>query len=455
MEQEKKKKTGHCIVTYRVRLYDRHYDWLQLTKQLYTKVVAHFFHVLIKEEELLQQSDFLLLRALEEKCIGTKEMKQKGIAVPYPLVDFPKIPLYFRRSAINGAIALRRKLALNDTSQEFFNETKTLEELCFTCPFTLYKGMYQNFTDTTIDIKVFTGEAWKWVTYPFTGRSFPKEATKLSPFLVFRKKQAWLNVPLSFEVDDIRTVKERMEVEEKICAVSFPDYNVMAAAVVLSKAGEVLSKKLFQGGKQREHQRKRILEQIKQSEKSRGLKKKKEILDIQKNIEEPNGTKENIEQFHNKEGKHVTSDFIENATLYQKLKDINQHYAQTISRQILNYCIEQNIKVIVVPNYEKPINFNTKHFLNTDSYRWLGRSIIKNLKYKAFQQGIVVTSIRPSHITDTCSECGSKIKRYNEGHKAGQSYLGGKLFLCPNGHKGNTAYNTAKNIGKSFWTYWT
>ena len=77
MEQEKKKKTGHCIVTYRVRLYDRHYDWLQLTKELYTKVVAHFFHVLMKEEELLQQSDFLLLRALEEKCIGTKEMKKQ------------------------------------------------------------------------------------------------------------------------------------------------------------------------------------------------------------------------------------------------------------------------------------------------------------------------------------------------------------------------------------------
>ena len=55
MEQEKKKKTGHCIVTYRVRLYDRHYSSLQLTKELYTKVVAHFFEVLTKEKELLEQ----------------------------------------------------------------------------------------------------------------------------------------------------------------------------------------------------------------------------------------------------------------------------------------------------------------------------------------------------------------------------------------------------------------
>ena len=413
MKQEKKEKTGHCILTYRVRLYDRHYSWLELTKELYTKVVTHFFEVLRKEKELLQQSDFLLLRALEEKCIGTKEMKAKGIPVPYPLLNFPKIPLYFRRSAINAAIALMRKCMLND-------KWENLEHNCSTCPLTLYKGMYQNFTDTTIDLKVFTGETWKWVTYPFSGRSFPKEATILSPFLVLKQKQAWLNVPVSFEVSDIRTVKERMEQGERICAVSFPDYHVMAAAVVLSKEGEVLSKQLFQGGKQRENQRRRILEQIKRSEESRG----------------------------------VSSHSMENTKLYQKLREINRTYAQSISRQIVNYCIKQEVKVIVVPHYETTINFNDKRYMNTDNYRWLGRSIIKKLKYKAFQQGIIVTSIRPYHISDTCSECGLKIKKYNEGHTAGQKYLGGKLFVCPNGHQGNTAYNTAKNIGKSFLSYW-
>ena len=163
MKQEKKEKTGHCILTYRVRLYDRHYSWLERTKALYTKVVAHFFEVLTKEEQLLQQSDFLLLHALEEKCIGTKEMKAKGMAVPYPLLDFPKIPLYFRRSAINAAIALMRKCTLNS---EWKTETSLvanrLEAICSTCPLTLYKGMYQNFTDTTIELKVFTGEGWKW-----------------------------------------------------------------------------------------------------------------------------------------------------------------------------------------------------------------------------------------------------------------------------------------------------
>ncbi len=429
MGQENKVKTGHGIVTYQVRLYQRHYEWLQQTKQLYTKVVAHFFEVLIKERELLELSDFLLLRALEEKCIGTKEMKEKGIVVPYPMVDFPKIPLYFRRSAINAAITLMRRCTFyNPWVEENDSKNNIYEEICANCPFTLYKGMYQNFTETSIELKLFTGETWKWVTYPFAfSRPFPKEAKKMSPFLVLKSKEAWLNVPLSFEICDIRTIKERMEQEEYICAVSFPDYHVMAAAVILSKEGVVVKQKLFLGGKQKEHQRKRVLEQIGKSQKSRRYKKQE------------------VE----------CTAFRESKNLYQKLHEINNYYAQSISCQIVEYCVEQGIKVIVVPNYEETIDFSNKKYMSTDNYRWIGRSIIKKLKYKAFLKGIVVTSIRPHHISDTCSECGSKIKKYNEGHRANYRYFGGKLFLCPNGHSGNAAYNAAKNIGKMFLTYWT
>ena len=116
MEQEKKENRGHFIVTYQVRLYDRHFAWLYKTKELYAKVVQHFFSVLLEEKHLLELSDFLLLRALETMCIGTKETKAKGIVTKYPLIEFPKIPLYFRRSAINAAIIneapARKSLAL-------------------------------------------------------------------------------------------------------------------------------------------------------------------------------------------------------------------------------------------------------------------------------------------------------------------------------------------------------
>ncbi len=89
-------------------------------------------------------------------------------------------------------------------------------------------------------------------------------------------------------------------------------------------------------------------------------------------------------------------------------------------------------------------------FLKTGEYDWIGRKIIRFLKYKSFQAGIVVSTIRPYHISDTCSECGMSIQKYNEGHRPGKKYYGGKLFICPSGHRGNTAENTAKNIGRHF-----
>ena len=218
-----KKQTGHSIITYRVRLYDRHFDWLKQTKELYDRVVKHFFDVLCKEPELLELSDFLLLRELEVKCIGTKEMKNKCQEPEYPLLKHPKVPLYFRRSAINTAIDLARKNAESISPN-----------------MTLYKGMYREFTDSRIELKLFNGNAWVWVKYPFSGRSLPKDAEWLSPMLEFAKKDVWMSVPVSFEIEDIRTVKERMETEERICAVSVPDNDVLAVAVIMDKTGKEL-----------------------------------------------------------------------------------------------------------------------------------------------------------------------------------------------------------------------
>ena len=396
---------GHAILSYRVRLYDRHFAWMKATKELYCKVTEHFLKVLWQKPELLELSDFLLLRSLEEMCIGTKEMKAAGTSPAYPLEGFPKIPLYFRRSAINAAIDLARKKAVHPEQN-----------------MVLYKGMYRNFTDKTIELKLFTGDGWVWGTYPFTGREFPPEATKLSPMLIIKKKDAWLDVPLSFAVDDIRTVKERMQTEKRICAVSFPDYDVLAVAVILSEDGTVEQQRFFRGGKEKEHRRTKLKERLAISEKSRASSERKA------------GS--------------------ENAGLYEAFKNLNHYYAHLISREILDFCLEQNIKVIAVPNYETTIDFRDKQYLKTDSYRWLGRSIISNLKYKAFQQGIVVTSVRPYHIADCCSECGEKIRRYNEGHAAGKNYYGGKLFVCPNGHKGNAAKNAAVNVGRNFLAYY-
>ncbi len=414
MAAKDEEKKGYVVRSYRVRLYDRHMNWLLLTKDLYNRVARHFFEVLCRKSELLAQTDFQLLRTLEVLCVGTKEMKAKEESPEAPLEQFPKIPLYFRRSAINAAITMVRKDINNSCS------LVGREKICqMEFPMTLYQGMYREFGGQSIELKLYNGSKWVWICYPFTGRELPENSRRMSPMLILDKKQAYLDVPLQFTVSDIRTVKERMKEEEYVCAVSFPDYDVAAVAVVMDKTGKEQTYRFFRGGNQRENQRQRIQEQLNKSRESR------------KTVGEE-----------------------ENKSLYNRLQRLNSHYAHTVSRQILEFCLEQNIKLVVVPNYEEAINFQNKRYLKTDSYRWLGRSIMKNLKYKAFQKGIVVTSVKPYRITQICSECGEKIRRYNEGHAASAVYYGGRLFVCPNGHKGNTAQNSARNIGKLFLGYY-
>ena len=407
------KKDGYITITYKLRLYQRHQNWLIQTRRIYNQIVWHYYQILTAETTLLENSNFLLLRMLEEKSIGTKEMKARGEEPLWKLTNFPKIPMYFRRAAINTAIGIARS---SIAGKGILAET-------IDCSPVFYKGMYRKFQEDSIQLKLYNGKKWVWVTYPYTGRKIPKEGKQRSPTLKIEKKVTYLHVPIEIAVKDTRTIKERMEQESQICAVAFPDSDCLAVCAILKKDERLVEYCFIRGGKARETQRKKVLERLEKSKRSR--------------ISDTREWKKEI-----KEG--------ENAVFYKNLEQINQYYAHKVSREILEYCKRKQIKVIVVPNYQNVISFTERTYLSTNLFRWQGRAIIRNLKYKAFLEGIVVTTIHPYHISDYCSECGRKIQRYNKGHKASQNYYGGRLFFCPNGHQGNTALNTAKNIGRYF-----
>ena len=432
------KGTGFTIITYKLRLYHRHHDWLLFTKQIYNQVVWHYYQILMWDSSLLEQNNFLLLRELERLSVGTKEMRQRKEEPIWKLENLPKIPIYFRRAAINTAIGLARSYhascktwkkerAILDLEKE--EEQKDFPSLTAQMNVSpvFYKGMYRAFQADSIQLKIYNGKKWVWVLFPYTGRQIPFMEQVLSPTLKVEKKTAYLHVPVQMPIGKIMTVKERMERESFIAAVTFPNSDCLAVCAVLNQKGQLLDACFFHGGDARKIQRKKVENRLEKSKKSR---------------RGADYRKENIGE--RKDGKR------ENAALYQKLKRINQYYAHKISREILDYCKKYQIWVIVVPNYKNTISFWEKRYLNTNSYCWQGRAIIRNLKYKAWQEGILVTAVRPYHISDSCSECGRKIQRYNEGHKASRNYYGGQLFLCPNGHRGNAALNTAKNIGRYF-----
>ena len=72
MEQ---KKVGKITTTYKVRLYNKHLNWLENTKLLYNQVLEFYYKILVEHKELLELSNNLLMRELEIMTVGTKKMK--------------------------------------------------------------------------------------------------------------------------------------------------------------------------------------------------------------------------------------------------------------------------------------------------------------------------------------------------------------------------------------------
>ncbi len=407
-------KQGWITITYQFLLFQKSNVCIDTTRELYNQVLKFYYILLSEHNELLKLSDHLLLRELEILTIGTKEQKSAKINPKIPLEGFPKLPIYFRRAAISAAIGMMRSYKKRIESWEYSKEIQ--EKKCPSSPTrflaapVFYKGMYRNFNQKEIELKVFTGKRWEWIYSKLKGRKLPDNGKACSPILKQKGKQIFLYVPVKLPVSDIRTIRERMNIQENFLALAVPNGDCMAVGVVFEMTN-VIATRFFYGGKEMKAYCERVLYRLRKSWKSRG-----ETQNLQKQNEK----------------------FI-NSRWYKKIAAIHENYTHQISHQIIEYCKQQQISMIVVPKYQEMTDI-----LNRRYYGWLGRSLISKLKYKAFRQGIIVSSIRPYHMTNQCSNCGAKIKR-NKDHPL--------LFECPNGHNGNFARNTAINLGFRFLKY--
>jgi len=239
---------------------------------------------------------------------------------------------------------------------------------------------------------------------------------------VLGKNRAMLHVPVKEEVEDVRTVKERLGGEEKLCAAYFPNSDTMAVLVVLNAEGTLLKTKFINGGRELAHHKKVCLKHIEENRKSMG------------------GDREKLPAEENK-------------ALKEKIHRITDDVAHKVSREIVDFCVEQNVNILVVPNYKQSMDFNRIGYVSATSYDWLGRRIISYTRYKAFGEGIVTATASTKDIASRCYQCGEPVKKYNEGHRPGKSFHGGKNFVCPNGHQGSSYFNSAMNVAKNFLTH--
>jgi hypothetical protein len=380
----------YAITTRKFSLTSGHNGWFAETQKLYNEILRFYYNLYLDTFPEQQPGSQEGLRALEQLTIVGRDKQP----VPHPL-PWEKVPLYFRRSAINAAIAAARSYLARETQQQ---RTENFAEAV-----TFYKGMYREFSENRITLKLWNGESWAWLACRLGNNTFPKEGESLSPSVVLKGKRLELHVPFKTPVADGRTARERMETSEKLCSVVFTNRDAAVVCCIMDSHGETEQVKFLKGGNAYAGACRSVLSKLQKSKDSMGT-----------------GT-----------------DPYENKKYWQKLKNLHEHYAHQFSRQVIDYCRLHQAKLLVLPQYEE----QHRRYVMLSAGNWspihLSTRIREKLKYKAWQEGIVVLELPQHHISDTCSICGAKSRRK------------GNEYACINGHRGNAYLNMAKNQGRN------
>lgn len=436
-------KQYYCVTTRKFTLRCGQEEWLQSTQEIYNKVLLFYYQLFLKLEEkspgsFMACSNHQILRELEKYTIVGRDKNPVIFPLPYE-----KVPLYFRRAAINGAIASAKSYFARTRNGNMTSKTEIFQK-----GVTYYKGMYQNFTQNHISLKVWNGSKWVWLNCRLSGNYFPEGAEVLSPSVNLGEQGNSLLVPIKEAVTDGRKAVTRIQEQNNVCSVQFANDDSFAVAVVMDYKGDQISVHFMKGGRQYQHQCRRILDKIKRSEDAMG-----KISDTQ----EPGGishksnrqaqeeliqTKES-EELSIQQGilpieKLVKGQNTEkiNKKYWTKLKHIKSYYAHNISRQIINISVTNQAGIIILPKYDEKF---TKYVM-LKAGNWspihLSQRIRELITYKAWKAGIIVLEVHPGGTSSYCTYCGAAIKKK------------GNTFTCPNGHGGSKQINTARNLGK-------
>ncbi|MBU5305030.1 zinc ribbon domain-containing protein [Eubacterium callanderi] len=417
---------GYAITTYKIQLNYKHLDWFKQTQSLFDAVLAFYYELLEKQPEALSLTNQNLLRHLELQTI-----KQRDGTPPETPLPFEKIPLYFRRAAINAAISMYRSYMgkLKAWQEGPIKRGKPSPPKCLHMSMLYYKGMYKDFDEKSILLKLYTGKTWAWVKHRYTGRPFPENAELMSPTIVIKKKKVILHIPVKEIVEDSRTAKERVQQNEKFVAVALTGSDSLAVCTTIEADGRAIAPYFIKGGKELAHRRKLLLGYTK-----RGI--------------AGNGMTHTV----GNAALSVPQEHRPNAKYYEKITRITDHYAHEVSRKIVDYALKQGAKLIVLPELKESFNQAKKPYLGKTPYDFIGRRIARYVQYKAWQKGLVAMTSKPYYASTRCYHCGAPIAKHNtEYQNPSPNFYGGKNFMCKEGHRGSTALNSARNLGKGFY----
>ena len=267
--------------------------------------------------------------------------------------EFYKFPSYLRRDAIASALGIYKSYYSNYQNWLKSDKKTKPPELIYNhneMP-VLYKGnMYEQVSKNLVNIKLFYKNDWVWITVPLK-RSDVKYIDKYNTWTMSNpsleiKGKVWA---LRFTFEKDIKLKELPLEQQVAIGVDLNVKNTSAVCSAINIDGTVLSRKFINCGSEKDHLNKAL--QIKKS-----IQKKQTIPRLY--ADEP-----------------VMYNYNSNKKYYRFIDYTNKNYAIQISRQIIDFALQNNAYTIVFEHLDKK---GKKHFLKEKLHYW-NCKIIQNI----------------------------------------------------------------------------
>lgn len=129
-----------------MRLFCSEKQILAETEKLYCEAVAFYYELLKDRNELWTENLLTIQGQLEKLTVPGKDGR-----VPEYLPPGGKLPVYFRRSAMNKASMAVKTAAASGCFPQKIEAN-----------ITFFKGMYRDLTSTSVVLKLWNGKKWIW-----------------------------------------------------------------------------------------------------------------------------------------------------------------------------------------------------------------------------------------------------------------------------------------------------
>ncbi len=298
----------------------------------------------------------------KSQCAAVEQLIHKTSKNPNPRYayfhkNFPKFPSYLRRAVIQAAIGQVSSFVTRYQDWQIGNRKRT-----DACPprlnadtnlhVVLYQGQCIKFYEECVEVKVHNGSDWVWIVIPVIGRrerhKLPNSKA-LSPSLVIDGKNVALSVP--FEI-----VPPKLDKPTRVCSVDL-GMNTTSTASIIESDGTVTARRFISCAADIDRRDKRL----------QAIRSKARLT-------------------MGKTGK-LSQGFC--CSIYRKARNINKQIAQTVSRELVNWALENGATVIVFENLKnwRPKGGKKGSHLRQRFHGWLHRLLVDLTKDKFAEVG--------------------------------------------------------------------